>query len=559
MKCLKLNVALIFCMILFIQPALATQLRISEDDPIYSFLLMMENKGLLEHPLPATRPWIQDDVALHLKNLQQKPDKLNRTESNILQMFVNRYRMELSDLKHPILSESDSVHVSPKHLRQDLKRKFNRSVINEPDYMFLYEKEEQFVFVQGDGLVRYENKNDLFRFSGHVGIRGFAQMGNASAFGDAMAYVQFFREGFMDDPIESKRYYTHTDSTLSMATFDNAIGYIQLNTLAGLFTLGNDFLRWGYGENSLILSGQTASFPYMMWQKRFYCSHFTFFHGSLLNAKYTLSEDGHSRIYPEKYLAGHRLEIYPMKNLSFSFSEFVVYGSRNIEWTYLIPAVFIWSAEHNLDDRDNVLMSFETKWQPIRGVKIYGNLFLDELNFSKVGTKWWGNKHGTQIGMNISLPNIATGEFFFERTAVRPWTYTHYNDVNTFTHKGDCLGFFAGPNSLIYTLGVRGWLNSNQLFIVSFQSLDKGKETLPESHPDYYPLGSNANQNYYKRNITFDYKTENLMGNIEKKLSLNMEWQWQMVNNVWLKILWNPCWVDGNMTHVGHLEWQVKH
>jgi len=540
-------------------PLKGTDMHLPEDNPIYPFLLAMETRGLLNSPLPATRPWIKSDVAGHLKILLNKRDSLNSTERDILQMLVNRYRPELSDLKHPRLSDADSVYTSLLHLREDIKRKISRSLISEPDYFFLYDAEDEYLFLQGDGLLRLENKNDLFRYSGHVGIRGFAQLGKFSAFGDAMAYGQIFRDGFLDDPIDSRGYYTHTDSTLSLATFDNAIGYIQLKTPGGLFTLGNDFLRWGYGENSMTLSGNTAPFPYMMWQKNFYRSRFTFFHGSLLNAKYTLSEDGHSRIYPEKFLAGHRLEIYPLRNLSFAFSEFVVYGSRNVELTYLIPAVFIWSAEHNLNDRDNILMSFETKWQPIRGVKFHGNIFLDELDFSELGTNWWGNKHGTQIGLNISLPFISAGEFFFERTQVRPWTYTHYKEVNTFSHKGDCLGFFAGPNSRVYTLGIRGWLNAANNFIFSFQSIEKGKEPFPDDHPDYYPVGSDANQNYYDRNKTFDYSTKNLMGDIQQSFLLNIEWQLQMANNVWLRVIWHPCWTDEQITHYGRMEVQVKH
>jgi len=551
-----------FSLIIFglgVQTLWGTQMHVPEENPEYPFLLAMETRGLLDSPLPATRPWIKSDVAEHLKTLLKKTGRLSGTEREILQMLVNRYRPELSDLKHPRLAEEDSVHAFPLHIREDLQRKVSRSIISEPDYLFLFETEDEYLFLQGDGLLRLENKNELFRFSGHVGFRGFAQMGNVSVFGEAMAYGQTFKDGFMEDPVESRRYYTHTDSVLSLATFDNAMGYIQLNTKAGLFTLGNDFLSWGYGENSMTLSGETAPFPYMMWQKYFYRSRFTFFHGSLLNAKYTLSEDGHSRIYPEKYIAGHRLEMYPRKNLSFAFSEFVVYGLRNMEWTYFIPAAFIWSAEHNLDDRDNVLMSFEAQWQPVRGIKIHGNFFLDELDFRELGTQWWGNKHGTQIGLNISLPVISGGEFFFERSQVRPWTYTHYKDVNTFTHKGDCLGFFAGPNSRVYTLGVRGWLTSAQSFIFSFQSVEKGKELLPESHPDYYPIGSDANQNYYQRNKGYDYKTENLMGDVEKIMSLHVEWQYQMLNNMWLNISWQPQWNEGDMTHYGRLEWQVKH
>lgn len=540
-------------------PLQATQMHIPEESPEYPFLQAMETRGLLESPLPATRPWIKSDVTGHLRILMKKTDRLNPTERDILQMLVNRYRPEISDLKHPRLAEEDSVHVFPLHIREDLQRKVSRSIISEPDYLFLYETEEEYLFLQGDGLVRLENKNDLFRFSGHVGFRGFAQLGNFSVYGDAMAYRLIVREGFRDDPVDSRGCYLHADSSSSLVSFDNTMGYLQMQTKGGLFTLGNDPLRWGYGENPLYLSGETATFPYLMWQKAFFKSRYTFFHGSLMNASYIRSEDGHSKKYPPKYIAGHRLEVYPIKNLSFTFTELLVYGDRNPELTYMIPVNFLWSAEHNLEDRDNSLLGFEMAWRPVRGVNIHGSILLDEFKFGEFTSEWWGNKRGYQIGGSVSLPGDRRWEAFIEGTLVRPWTYSHYQEINTFTHKGDCLGFYAGPNARLYTGGVRGWFSAAHYFSLSVKSLEKGVEPLPENHPDYYPIGSDANQNYYERNMDFDYSTKNLMGNIQQTFFLDFIWKWQVVNNGWLEFTWQPHLTDSKLTHYGTIQLQVKH
>lgn len=553
------NIAIIFLFILFTDLSFGTQMRIPEDDPVYPFLIMMENKGFLENFLPSVRPWIQDDVALHLKTLRNKSHELNNSELEMLQMFANRYRKELSVLKHPVLSESDSVRVSPRHLREDFGRKFSRSVSSEPDYMLLYEKENQYVFVQGDGLVRYENKNDLFRFSGHVGFRAFGQFDNVSVFGEAMAYRLFVRNGFRDDPIDSRGFYLHADSSESLVSFDNTTGYIQITGKGGLLSLGNDPVRWGYGENTMFLSGKTANYPYIMWQKALYKFHYTFLHASLLNAFYTRSEDGHSKIYPEKYMTGHRLEIYPGKSLSFAFTEIITYGHRSPDLTYLIPTTFLWSAEHNLEDRDNALMGFDMKWRLLKGLQLYGSILLDEFTFGELTSEWWGNKRGYQIGTVISLPGKILWESFFEGTLIRPWTYTHYLSVNSFTHKGDCLGFYAGPNSRVYTAGLRGWLNESHFFRIAFQSVEKGKEPLPKDHPDYFPIGGDPNQNYYERNTDFDFSTKNLMGKIEHLFFLNIQWQWQIINNGWLELVWEPQWTETDFTHYARLQLQVKH
>jgi hypothetical protein len=559
MKEIKRRITHVLLLFLLTEVSLATQLRIPEDDPVYPFLLMMENKGLLEKPLPATRPWIRDDAAKHLKDLQQKPHMLSQSESKILQMFVNRYRKELSGLKHPRLSEADSVHFSPGNLREDISRKFSRSVTGEPDYMFLYEKDNQSVYVQGDGLVRYENKKDLLRFSGHVGFRAFGQFDNVSVFGEAMAYRLFVKDGFRDDPIDSRGFYLHADSAQSLVSFDNTTGYIQISGIGGLLTLGNDPVRWGHGENTMYLSGQTANYPYVMWQKALFKFQYTFLHAGLMNATYSRSEDGHSKIYPEKYMTGHRLEIYPHKSLSFAFTELLTYGYRSPDLTYMIPVTFLWSAEHNLEDRDNSLLGFDMKWRPVKGLQVYGSLLLDEFKFGELTSEWWGNKRGYQLGATLSLPGKILWEGFFEGTLIRPWTYTHYLTVNSFTHKGDCLGFYAGPNARVYTAGIRGWLNESHMFRLALQSLEKGKETLSPDHPDYYPVGSDPNQNYYDRNTDFDFSTKNLMGKIEQTLVLSVQWQWQIINNGWLEFVWEPEWAESDVMHYARLQLQVKH
>ncbi|MDK2976829.1 MAG: hypothetical protein PWP06_1304 [Candidatus Marinimicrobia bacterium] len=559
-SCCRYGLLLSFILfVLGIQTLWGTQMHVPEENPEYPFLLAMETRGLLDSPLPATRPWIKSDVAEHLKTLLKKTGKLRGTEREILQMLVNRYRPELSDLKHPRLAEEDSVHAFPLHIREDLQRKVSRSIISEPDYLFLFETEDEYLFLQGDGLLRLENKNELFRFSGHVGFRGFAQMGNVSVFGEAMAYRLYVRDGFRDDPVDSRGYYLHADSTSSLVSFDNTIGYIQLQSYGGLFTLGNSPIQWGYGEDPLFISGKTATFPYLMWQRAFYKSRYVFFHGSLMNATYTLSEDGHSKLYPEKYLSGHRFEIYPLQNLSFSFTELLVYGERNPELTYFIPVNFLWSAEHNLEDRDNSILGFEMAWQPLKGFRIHGSLLLDEFKFSEINSEWWGNKRGYQIGGSIALPGILSWEIFFEGTLVRPWTYSHYKETNTFTHKGDCLGFYAGPNARQYTGGARGWFTAAHYFSLSVNLLEKGLEPLPKDHPDYFPIGSNANQNYYDRNKEFDFSTKNLMGEIQKTLSFDFQWQWQFMNNGWLDLTWEPRWQDSEMTHYAQIQVQVKH
>jgi hypothetical protein len=49
------------------------------------------------------------------------------------------------------------------------------------------------------------------------------------------------------------------------------------------------------------------------------------------------------------------------------------------------------------------------------------------------------------------------------------------------------------------------------------------------------------------------------MGEIQKTLSFDFQWQWQFMNNGWLDLTWEPRWQDSEMTHYAQIQVQVKH
>ncbi len=180
-------------------------------------------------------------------------------------------------------------------------------------------------------------------------------------------------------------------------------------------------------------------------------------------------------LWAHKYMAAHRLEAIPFPWLKLGFHEVLIYGERNPELAYLNPINFYWSAEHNLGDQDNSTIGADFVWFPGWALKIYGEIFLDDLQTGNLGTGWYGNKWALLAGVFrpdiLGIPNL---DFRAEVAKIRPYVYTHRYPINVYEHFVTPLGHWAGPNSqtlnLELTRRFSRWLNTG----VAFQSWKHG-------------------------------------------------------------------------------------
>lgn len=155
--------------------------------------------------------------------------------------------------------------------------------------------------------------------------------------------------------------------------------------------------------------------------------------------------------YEDKFLVIHKIDWIPTAKAHFFIGESIIYGSRSIEPSYLLPHFFQRITEHNLADRDNVLIFAGTEIKPIKPLLLYANFILDELKKSEILGDWWGNKYALQVGSsfksNCVIPMTTTLEF----TAVRPWLYTHNIMVNKYSNDDISLGYQGGSNLIQYS------------------------------------------------------------------------------------------------------------
>ncbi|MBK8968713.1 MAG: hypothetical protein IPM36_18990 [Lewinellaceae bacterium] len=145
-------------------------------------------------------------------------------------------------------------------------------------------------------------------------------------------------------------------------------------------------------------------------------------------------------LLPKKYVAAHYLNFQASPNLAFGFFEATVFNrSRQFELQYLNPVILYRSVEGMIGSPDNVLLGFDGRWNFLRRFQLYGQLLIDEFLLSAVYKPeekgWWGNKFGWQAGIKyINAFGLDHLDLQLEYNTVRPYTYSSFDSLNSYTH-----------------------------------------------------------------------------------------------------------------------------
>jgi hypothetical protein len=232
--------------------------------------------------------------------------------------------------------------------------------------------------------------------------------------------------------------------------FDETEAYLRLSFGWGGLQFGREYSALGVGyDDRLMLSDNAPVFDALEMDVHYKAFRFRFLHGSLL--KDPASFPGLLETEPEaatKYVALHRFQVSVFQCLNLSANEMVIYQRFSPEFAYLNPVNFFKSAEHSLQDRDNALLMFDVEYFPIPGYKFYGSWLIDDVDFSRLGTGWWGNEFGWQGGAYVAdVAGFKSCDLLLEYTRIEPYVYSNRTAGNDYSHKGVQLGHRLGPNS----------------------------------------------------------------------------------------------------------------
>ncbi len=460
---MKLKFIILFSLFFFIfyfSPVFAQVVYEPIYNDVYSFLSLTSQKGLIEYN-DLIKPLSRKYIAQKLMELENQVNKLTPLEKEELQFYVKDFGKEiaLQNKKQKSAHFGETQNENIKFLNKD---KYGR--------WRLFSYEDSLFFLNVSPILGYEIGKKEGQKITHLwnGLYFYGYLTNKIGFS-----FSFRDNDETGKTLDRKREFTpETGMTISLSR-DDGFQYDQIRTSIGTdwswgsFSIGKEFLEWGYAQSGkIVLSDKAPSYPYLRLDihpvKWLY---FNYIHAWLSSgvidssASYATLLKGRNRIqYRSKFLASHTLTIIPTHNLSISLGESVIYSDK-LEPVYLFPLMFFRSADHYLSKNNNnagsnsqFFFNISSRNQ-IPNTHLYGTLFIDELALSNIfNPKRQRNQIAFTLGGSVTdllIDNLTTT---VEYTKLYPFVYRHYIPTLTYENQNYLLGDWIGHNAdMIYT------------------------------------------------------------------------------------------------------------
>ncbi len=420
----------------YVHAAERAPLPVLPRDDAESFIERMEARGVIEPSHLGTKPWSRAQVGQALSIIQQKM----QSDSEALNGAENA---ELARLRKVF-----SADLPAKHSEKPQSSFFSWADSTGSSIqvnLFLFgsawvcdsSQPADYILTPGYGgriWGRYRNR-----------IGFFVQDRLAGDFSNRNRYQYNFNPNFGEFTITSPE--TRSDTIWTdRRNYERYTGWIS-GVWNGIEVLaGTDSPQWG--PAGLCLSGEAPPFAQIRARAEMGRLQFTWFHGSLKSA--ADSTRNGSLVFLQKYLVGQRVDLALKNGLSLAYSATTVYGNRDPDFVYLIPVTPLFFAQHFNGDQDNTTMGFDATWAVRQGLKLYGELFLDDLlSPTDLDGAYWGNKWAFCLGAAV-FPSWydRMWEFRSDYTRIEPWVYTHrFGEITRYRHFGTILGSSLGPDS----------------------------------------------------------------------------------------------------------------
>lgn len=248
--------------------------------------------------------------------------------------------------------------------------------------------------------------------------------------------------------------------------FSDSKGGISLYAWWGSISLQRENIRWGDAYHaSNILSGRAPAAPMISLQLT-PCKWFQFdyFHAWLVSnvldsTSYYLENTTNKGVQVKnyrpmnKFMAANMFTFTPIKQLSFSIGNSIIYAEQTIQAAYLIPVAFYKSLDHLLTkgvytQNQNSQAFASVSVRPVEHLHVYGSFYLDEFSLKRLKPS---NKENNPIsylvGFNWSgwpIKGLSLkGEFVRSYIAC----YTHSIDALTWQSNSFDMGHYLGDNA----------------------------------------------------------------------------------------------------------------
>ena len=491
------KIVLILLILIFMCPGLSAQVVFAPlQDDVYGFLDRLEIKGLTDNNVSDIKPLSRNEIYHYLRQAQANPkfEKLNEIDKKKLKSYLRLYLPEKNLFGK--VSRLKKIKEEVINFFSDNKKTSNYNSDSTSTSLKLpleFYSGNSYLYINPTFHLKYNyNSSDSSYFNKNyflitAGARMFGYLGENIAWGFRAVNNRVDGNEFDLKRIDNKD--QGVGSLITRDTYyDEIDAYISLSSKYADLVVGKFSNYWGNGQSgSITISNRAPSYPQIMLKTGFSdWLKFVYFHGwlesNLLHdsLSYNIHEGDrtfHREFYKNKYIAAHRLEIAPYKNLKISLSEMLYYGESEPKMVYFIPIMFFWSAQHQTNDQDNEELALSLEWIPTNYCKLYGSLLVDDIRLTKIFDKNEAlNYIGYQIGSNLIEPFFPGLDFIVEYTHINPWVYTHKFPVNRATSDGYIMGYWSGQNSDNLFLKTKFQLAADQNISLSLSHYRKGAQ-----------------------------------------------------------------------------------
>lgn len=421
---------------------------VQSDNKVYNFLERMDNLNIIENYNSFEIPKTRKEISKFLISVKENESLLDNIDKKMLADLLQEFEFEISKS----LDHSDKIIDANGYDLFSQRNKYLYYFSDSSASIFInLIGESQFISASkpsiknsfgGLALIGGEIRGTLINNFGFL-ISGY----NGSAFGDRAS-------SSLSDKLKfNYKFNENQDSTF----FDDTFGYLTADFDLVKFKIGSDRLNLGYGPVKTFLGDNSPLFNYVSLKIYYKFFAFSFFHGKLLGQ--TISDtsfiNGSVRQIDEKYIGYHRIGFNISNDLDFGFGEFIIYGDRPIDLSYLNPFNFYKSTEHANRDRDNSMLFLDFNNTSVKGLKFYSTILLDDIDFSKLGTGWWGNQMLLTIGASSSnFYELIPIDVNLEYVRIDPYVFSHRLIRNNFSNYNYSLSSISNPNTSLFYFGL---------------------------------------------------------------------------------------------------------
>ena len=246
--------------------------------------------------------------------------------------------------------------------------------------------------------------------------------------------------------------------------FSDSKGGISLYTWWGSISMQREKIRWGDAYHaSNIMSGRAPAAPMISLQLT-PCKWFQFdyFHAwlvsNVVDSTYYYVEEtmnGAVRNYRpmNKFMAANMFTFTPIKQLSISFGNSIIYAERSIQAAYFIPIAFYKSLDHLLTkgvrtQNQNSQAFASLSVRPVEHLHLYGSMFVDEIKFSRFKpSNKENNPLSYLVGFNWSGWPVKGLSLKAEFVRSYIASYIHSIEVLDYTTNSFDMGHYLGDNA----------------------------------------------------------------------------------------------------------------